>query len=310
MIVCVGTTPVYQRSMIFERVRPNDVNRAAAVHDYASGKAVNVARVLHTLGEAVGHVGFVHRGADRGTGFLSSLAAARIPDYSVPVDGVMRQCITVIDRAAGTATELVEEARPIDAVDWRRMEARLAETLRGATGCVLSGSLPPGGPQDFYRSCLGQLPAQVPVVLDARGEPLRLALAHRAPFVVKLNRDELAATVGAPAGTDEELRLAMREVLPPGGAVVVTLGAGGAVALDAEQAWRIHAPRVTARSAVGSGDAFAAGLIMQLVRRRPLKEACATGAACGAANAMTDLAGHLSPADVEALRGQARIEPF
>ena len=176
MILCVGTTPVYQRSMIFERVRPNDVNRAAAVHDYASGKAVNVARVLHTLGEGVWHVGFVHRGFDRGTGFLSSLTAARIPDYSVAVDGVMRQCITVIDRAAGTATELVEEARPIDAEDWQRMEEWLAETLPKASGCVLSGSLPPGAPQDFYRSCLKQLPAQTPVVLHARWEPLRLAL--------------------------------------------------------------------------------------------------------------------------------------
>jgi tagatose 6-phosphate kinase len=138
-------------------------------------------------------------------------------------------------------------------------------------------------------------------VLDARGEPLRQALRLRG-FVAKMNRDELAATVGGSLDSDRDLREAMRQVMPTGGAVVVTLGADGAVAGDGSGSWHVRVPRVPTRSAVGSGDAFSAGLIAGLVRGNSLRDACVLGAACGAANAMTDLAGHLSLADVERIR--------
>jgi tagatose 6-phosphate kinase len=67
-------------------------------------------------------------------------------------------------------------------------------------------------------------------------------------------------------------------------------------------------PRVVAKSAVGSGDAFAAGMIVGLLDGAGLDDACALGAACGAANAMTELAGFLSPDDVKRLRGQVHVE--
>ena len=50
MILCLGTTPTMQRTMLFPRVRIDEVNRAAEVREYASGKSVNVAKVLKTLG--------------------------------------------------------------------------------------------------------------------------------------------------------------------------------------------------------------------------------------------------------------------
>jgi len=308
MIVCVGTTPVYQRSMVFERLRPDDVNRAAEVHDYASGKSVNVARVLHTLGEDAVATGFA--GGDRGGALLRDLDAASVRHEFVTVAAPTRQCVTVIDRAAGTATELVEEPKPVAQDDWARLEEVVARLLRGAGGLVLSGSLPPGAPQDFYLRCLrsGRRP-HAPVVLDARGEPLRKALGHEG-FVAKMNLDELSATLGRPLSDDAGLAKAMREVMPAGGAVVVTLGAGGAVAADEHGAWRVRVPPIPARSAVGSGDAFSAGLVVGLARGRPLADACASGAACGAANAMTDLAGHLSPSDVRAIQADVRVEPL
>ena len=81
-------------------------------------------------------------------------------------------------------------------------------------------------------------------------------------------------------------------------------------AADAGGAWRVRVPALPARSAVGSGDAFAAGLTLGLLRNQPLPAACAFGAACGAANAMTDLAGHLTRQDVERVHSQVRVEPI
>ena len=308
MIVCLGTTPVLQRSMVFDRVTPDGVNRATAVYDYASGKSPNVARVLHTLGEPVTVVVFA--GGDRGAAFLRDLDAAGIVHGFVNVAAPTRQCVTVIDRSAGTATELVEESTAVMPGDWERLYELIDALLPDATGLVLSGSLPPGAPQDFYLSCLRRTKGRaIPAVLDTRGEPLRLALGHD-NFVAKLNREELAATVGRELESDDDVLAAARVAAPSGGAMVVTLGALGAIAVDARGAWRVRVPRVATRSAVGSGDAFAAGLAAELVRRQPLAESCTLGSACGAANAMTDLAGHLALEDVERIRPQVRVEPL
>ena len=294
--------------MVFERLRPNEVNRAAAVYDYASGKSINVARVLHALGEEVVATGFVGRG-ERGDALLADLDRAGIGHDFVRVAAPARQCITVIDRGAGTATELVEESRPVAAGEWDELMGRLARLAPDGRGWVMSGSLPPGADDTFYANCLALVAKPVPVVLDTRRGPLRAALGTPG-LIVKLNRDELRETVDSALDSDEELREAVRSVAPSGGDVVVTAGPGVVVAFDGRRFWRVSPPRVDARSAVGSGDGFAAGMTVGLLRGRPLPDACALGAACGAANAMTDLAGFLSPADVERLLPQVRIEPF
>jgi tagatose 6-phosphate kinase len=307
MILALGTTPVYQRSMVLERLRLNDVNRARAVYDYASGKAVNVGRVLHTLGREVVVMGFA--GGPRGAAMLADMERAGVPHAFVQVHAPTRQCVTVIDRATGTATELVEESGPVAADELNRLDEQFLELVPKARGCVFSGSLAPGTPASFYRDGLERVRAGVPVVIDARGEPLKLALGTR-PFVAKLNREELAATVDRALEDDGQVAGAAREIAPAGGAAVVTLGADGAIAVEADAAWRVFAPRVITRSAVGSGDALAAGLIDGLLRGLPMPQACAFGVACGAANAMTELAGHLLPADVNALLRQVRVEPM
>jgi tagatose 6-phosphate kinase len=309
MIVCLGTTPVYQRSMVFERLTPNDVNRAAAVYDYASGKSVNVARVLRTLGEEPLVTGFLGRG-ERGDALLADLDRAGIRHDFVRVRPPARQCITIIDRAAGTATELVEESQPVDAGDWAELLEKLGGRARAAAACVFSGSLPPGGPEDFYARAL-RLSAgrHIPRMLDARKGPLRAALKEPA-FVVKLNRDELAETVGRALDSDESLLRAMAAATPEHGIVVVTSGSRGAAVLFEGRGWRVMPPTVDARSAVGSGDAFAAGMTVGLLRGQEPHQAAALGAACGAANAMTDLAGHLSAKDVNDLLPKVRVEPL
>jgi 1-phosphofructokinase family hexose kinase len=307
VIVCVGTTPVWQRSMVFERVHWNDVSRAVYALDYASGKSINVARVLDALGESVRAVGFA--GGDTGKAILRDLRRARIRRDFVRVHRPTRQCITVIDRSTGTATELVEEAARVPEEDWQRLDMTLAKWLPRARGVVLSGSLPAGGPHDFYLSCLRKLRPGTPTILDARSEPLLRAVPHGG-FIAKLNRDELGTTIGMKIDSDERLRRAIPRVLPPGGWVVVTAGAEGAVVASADAAWRVHPPRIKAKSGVGSGDAFAAGMMFKLVDGAPIHEAAGYGAACGAANALNDLAGCVKPPDVDELLPQVRVEPF
>lgn len=306
MILCLGTTPVYQRSMTFDHVKPDGVNRAKQVADYASGKSLNVARVLHSLGKEPLATGVV--GGSRGRMLCGDLDAAGIRHEFVTVKPETRQCVTVIDHVAGTATELVEESSAVEESAWQELDRKLRWLLPQSKLWIFSGTLPPAAPQDFYARWL-PLARQTgaTAILDARGEPLKLAFSH-GNAIYKLNRDEFAETLGTDLSDDRALVDAIRQHTPSGGNLIITLGKSGAIGSDGTRAWRVHSPMIKAISAVGSGDAFAAGLGAALSDGIQLQDALKLAAACGAANALTPFAGHLRPEDVARLQEQARVE--
>jgi fructose-1-phosphate kinase PfkB-like protein len=92
--------------MVFENLCLNEVNRAATTVDGVAGKSINVAKVLHALGGQACAIGFL--GGDRGDLVRSVLRERGIGHEFVSVPVRTRQCVTVIDRAQGTVTELVD----------------------------------------------------------------------------------------------------------------------------------------------------------------------------------------------------------
>jgi tagatose 6-phosphate kinase len=288
--------------MIMDRLVIDEVNRATEVHEHASGKSVNVARVLTVLGEAALAAGFF--GGRRGDFLLQDIDQARIPHDFIPTSAQTRLCTTIIDRSAAQATELVEEAPAASPAEWGALIARIETRLSDASALVFSGTLAPGAPHDFCDRWIGRGPV---VLVDARGEPMRRALAARGGRVIaKLNRQELAQTLSEPLQAEADLYAAMRRAAPADGWLVVTMGKDGAAAWAEGQLWRVTAPPVKAVSAIGSGDAFAAGLVAGMKQgvEHALKLACA----CGVANALTAFSGHVRREDVDRLVGDVRVE--
>lgn len=307
MILCLGTTPAVQRVMLFERLTLDEVNRAAATLEGPAGKSLNVAKVLHALDTPVLAIGFA--GGDRGAFLEASLAARGIPNDLLPVPSPTRLCVTVIDRSTGTVTELVEESAPVPAEAYEALLEIARQRLPGCRALILSGTLTPNGPEDFYQRCV-RLAAD-PVVLsvvDAKGPPLMAALEAR-PGLVKPNRAELALTVGRPLPDEAAVWTAMR-VLHERGArrVVVTAGRAPTLAFDGTRQWRIVNPPIHALNPIGSGDASTAAITWRLIEGDDLGTACRWGAAAGAANALTPMAGEVTCGDVRQLAAQVEVE--
>jgi tagatose 6-phosphate kinase len=302
MILCVGTTPTVQRTMVFDRLELDEVNRAVEVVEYSSGKAVNVARVLTQLGEAALAAGFV--GGRRGAFLVEDLAKWNVVSESIETAGQTRLCTTLIDRVTGEVTELVEEAPPATTAEWDDLIARIDRLLPTAACAVFSGTQARGGPEDFCDRWVGR---GVPVIVDTRGPALRRALKTPG-CVVKVNRSELDAALGVtsePGEIDETRRLADA---PPGGLLVITMGKSGAIAGDGTSVWRVAAPAVQAVNPIGSGDAFAAGMAVAIARGRPVEDQLRLATACAAANATTALAGTVGAADVERLLAEVVVK--
>lgn len=309
MILCVGTTPAAQRVMIFSRLQVDTVNRAVTTLEGPAGKSINVAKVLQALGERPLATGFL--GGDRGDQLRALLTERGIEQDFITVTSRTRLCVTAIDQANRTQTELVEESRPVESADYERLMGTIQRRAPGCSAIVMSGTLTPGGPATFYRdvTCTAHELGALSIV-DAQGPPLLEALAAR-PALVKPNRTELAATVGREL-TDASAVLAAAQVLIERGAqrVVVTAGREPILACDGRHGWRITPPPIRALNPIGSGDAFTAGMTARLVRGDDLGEACRWGCASGTANALTWMAGEVEAQDVDRLLRDVRVHPI
>ena len=307
MILCIGPTPAAQRVMRFRKLTLDAVNRAVTTLDGVAGKSVNVAKVLKALGERPVATGFL--GGDRGEEVRSLLEARGIEQEFVSVTPRTRQCITVIDESSGRITELVEESRPVEAADYEKLMAIIRRRVNQCRALIMSGTITPGGPTSFYLECVRAAhEAGALSVVDAQG-PALLEVLGGGPGLIKPNRTELAATAGRALEDEAAVASAMHDLCERGAQrVVVTAGREPALACDGKQFWRITPPRITALNPIGSGDAFAAGLVWRLLRGDDLGEAGRWGSAAGAANALTAMAGEVSSADVERLTQETRVE--
>ena len=309
MILCIGTTPAAQRVMVFRKLAMNSVNRATTTLDGAAGKAVNVAKVLQALGEHPVASGFL--GGDRGAQVQALLESQGMQLDFLRVAAHTRQCVTLLDQSARAHTELVEESQPVRPADYEALLHAIERRVPACHAVVMAGTLTPGGPVDFYCK-VTRLAHSVDVlsVVDAQGPALLAALQAR-PGLVKPNRSELAATLGRELADEAAILSAMRDLRERGAQrVVVTSGRGPTLALDGRSCWRIQAPRVEVVNPIGSGDAFAAGLVWRLLRGEDLGEASRWAAAIGAANALTLMAGEVHRSDVERLVKLVEVHAF
>jgi len=293
--------------MVFPKLIIDGVNRAVWTIDGAAGKSVNVAKVLKALGEQPLATGFL--GGDRGDDLRALLQAREIEIDFVEVNKRTRQCITVIDESGATQTELVEESQPVPEADYDTLARIVKKLIPGCRAVVMSGTLTPGAPADFYLRCSRMANESSALsIVDAQGTALIEAL-KAAPGLVKPNRSELAATLGHELKEETAALSAMRDLCDRGAQrVVITAGREPALAFDGRKSWRIRSPRITAVNPIGSGDAFTAALAWRLLRGEDLAEACRWASAAGAANALTIMAGEVNLNDVQRLLREATVD--
>src|SRR5687767_4241790 len=213
--------------MTFTALRVGDVNRATDVLETASGKSLNVARVLRAMNVPLVASGFL--GGDSGSFIRADLDRAGIAHDFVDVEPETRTCVTVIDEGAAAATELIEESKTVEPDAHARLGEKVQALLSAAHLLVMSGTLTPAAPQDFYARCVARANAvNVRGIVDATGEPLRRSLASR-PFIAKPNRAELGKTMDLDTSTEHDLRDAMKRLVVEGATwAVVTMGGDGA----------------------------------------------------------------------------------
>lgn len=242
---------------------PGGVQSAVSSRSDAAGKGVNVARVV--LAARVPVLAVLPLSPD--DPYADALAATGLRTSTVPVRGSARTNITVAD-PGGTTTKLNLPGAGLDAEAIDLLVDRTVAAATGAAWLVLAGSLPPGAPDDLYARVAAEAKAAHPglrVAVDTSGAALRATVAGARVDLVKPNDDELSDLTGIALqdADDAQIVAATSWLVPSRSATaLVTLGARGALLVDADGAWRAHAPRIAARSTVGAGDSSLAGYLL------------------------------------------------
>lgn len=287
MITSISLNPSIDRTLTVEGFTPGGLNRVLISRDVAAGKGINVALTVSALGLDAECVGFMYR--DSASLFERRLMVNSTAYDFIYRDGEARTNIKVFDRAAGVVTELNESGREADAESLHEMTELVCRHAENSDYLILSGSLPPGCPDDYYRTLIEAVDGLgCRCVLDADGDRLRHGLEAR-PFMIKPNRFELETMAGRRLETLEDVRDAARQYIDMGIEVVaVSLGAGGGMILRGDEA--LYAPKlnVEVKSTVGAGDSMVAGLVAGFMAENDLEETFRMGIACATARCMTE----------------------
>jgi len=310
-IICISANPALDRRLRVPSVALGQVNRARSVQVLAGGKAAHVAMAARPLGAKTIWIGFL--GGAAGAQVAEDLQQLDIDVVPMRIAAATRVNLEMIEDS-GRITEVLEPGRAPEKAEREEMLRVLSDALRenwkGAV-VVISGSLPPGMPTDFYPSLIASAHAAgSKVLLDTSGDALSAGLQARPDFV-KPNRTEVEALLGKSVADSQSALDAAREIIHRGArSVAITLGAEGLVWLESKdgRAWIARTPRLNAVSTVGCGDTTMAGFACAWALELTGEKALRFAAASGSANCLAQLTGRIAARDVESLAEQIEIE--
>ncbi|MDR0472444.1 MAG: PfkB family carbohydrate kinase [Treponema sp.] len=289
LFLSVCMNPTFQRTLVLPKLIPDTVNRIGEYFFDASGKGINVCRVLTQLGKNCIHL--TQLGGSLRHAFLDLCAKDGLKLNWVESESAIRFAYTVIDMEKLEVTELVEEGDRVGEETEGRFLDAFDKILPEAAWLIISGSKAQGfSPALIPEMVRRAKNLKVSVILDIRGTDLLNSLPYR-PDLIKPNFDEFAATFapqipkGQPLDKENTSRLFSEIYNQYGCRIILTRGNRNIWYSCGGELEEFPVEAVKPVNTTGSGDAFTAGLAAALSESASLKEALVEACRCGRLNA-------------------------
>ena len=287
MIFTVTCNPALDCAVQLNGLAVGALNRTAGATLTPGGKGINVSRVLVALGEDT-----------KAHGIIAGSNGDMLNDALLNMD-VLTCFVRLPEGQTRINVKLYgEQETELNAPGPVVSEAKMEQLLKDLEVLCwpkekhlvcLCGSLPPGMPADSYARMLVAVKDCARAIVDTTGEALLCALREK-PWLVKPNRDELAALVGKELPTLDDVMEAARWLQEQGAQnVLVSLGKEGALLCTAEGK-RLYQPAPDGKviGTVGAGDSLVAGFAAGWHRYGDMAQALRLGIACGSATACSE----------------------
>lgn len=298
-IAVLALNPSVDISYEIPQLVPDQKVRAERSYYHPGGNGINVARALTELGMPIHCTSVIGgKGGDLLLRLLGNILGDNHHVFRV-VDGETRLNVTLLQKHPRSQYEVDSRGPEIPADVLEAVTSHFLASC-GDGIAILTGSVPPGVPDDYYRRLAGQVKAQGGrAVVDAHGPVLKEVLESQ-PWLIRLNRHVLEMAINRRLESVEAVARAARELQQRGiEGVCISLGTEGAVLVDAGNSYHCTAPRVHVHSTVGCGDALLAGLVTAAHRGENMSAMLCLGVICGTATATHQGTELFSRAEVE-----------
>jgi tagatose 6-phosphate kinase len=301
MIVTLTPNPALDVTYEVGQLRPGHTHRVGTVSERAGGKGFNVSRVLHEMG--VPTLAVAPAGGVLGDSIRADLEASGVPHALLPVSAPSRMTVAVVP-SDDDPTLFNEAGCMLPDGDWDRLLALVAHHLEGAGVLVCSGSMPPAAPDDLCARVVELARRRgASVVLDTSG-PALVRAAKAGADVLKPNVAELLEAVDVADPVDGARTLCEYGA----GAVVLSCGAEGLVAVTPGGDWRAVPPFVVRGNPTGAGDAAVAALAAGVDERWAWPVRLRAAVAWSAAAVAAPLAGSVDVPTLRRIYNDVRVE--
>ena len=299
-ILCICMSSTIQRTITFKKLKTAEVNRSEHYRVDASGKAVNSARVLEQLEEGCSRI-VCPLGEKNLAAFTEPAERDKLNILYTTIPGQTRECWTLLDRTAGTTTELVvsepvlesdEELKAVASAEIKILKI-INDLLPEVDAVLLAGSRPAIWSKDLYATIAGMSRDAGKLFLaDYTGADMQETLASAIPDIIKINEEEFRRSF--PELADQPLDRAITEKSRAlDNIVVVTRGTEPTYAAARGQFTACPTEKVSALNTTACGDSFNAGFLYEYLQTGSLESALKKGTWCAARNAEYEAPGTL-----------------
>lgn len=304
-ILCICLSTTIQRSVTFNSIKLAKVNRSNHYNQYASGKAINSARVLNQLEKGCS-LSICPAGENNLDLFLKLADADDLEIQTVTIPGFTRECWTLLDSENESTTELVVgeptaingKAMEVDSQEIKLLKM-IYEAFPLVDAVLLAGSRPGIWHDDLYATIAGMAKDNGKVFLaDYIGSDMEKTLKSVTPDIIKINDEEFVKTFLPDENfetlSEENLKKEITRISSEyKNIIIVTRGIKSTFAAENGVFAECPTEKVHAVNTTACGDSFNAGFIYEYLKTKNFEKALKKGTWCAARNAESEAPGSI-----------------
>lgn len=278
MIATVTLNPTLDKTIVVEKFNFSAMSRAIDTYIDASGKGVDVSRVVKILGEDNIASGFI--AGKNGKYILNFLKKKKIKVNFVKVRGETRIVYILLDYSNKIHSSISEPSFYVPKNKIEELKNKIKDLSKKCEIIVLAGSLPGGVKDDIYYE-LTKIAKNfaAKVLIDAEGKSLKFSL-NAGPYLIKINKKEAEEVLNSKLNNLKKIIEGAKKLNREGAKnVIITLGKDGLIAFTEKGIYKAIPPKVKVVNSTGCGDALLAGVAVGLYRKKEIEEAIRLGVA-------------------------------
>jgi 1-phosphofructokinase len=296
-IITLTLNPSIDQIQTVDPFLPFGKNIILSAEKFPGGKGINAAFTLGKLDADCIALGFA--GSDTFSAYEDKLKKVGVEADLIALEGKTRENLKIVDLSSGKDTEFNQPGFQVGAQDLSLLNSVVEKHLPDTDWLILSGSLPPGVPTNFYYDMISLAKSKgTRTCLDTSGLPLLEGISAR-PDILRINLSEFRELIHASLEDEKELVREIVHFQKTGvDTLVISLGSQGAIGFDGRDMLKLKIPAISPVSLTGAGDAMTAAFVHQINQNKSFNDALLFSAAVASATVLCKEPGDFHLKDV------------